>query len=332
MTKQVKRSRKGTRLFIYFYVLIILMSLLTVASYTWFSISRTPRVSNMHMFINSVSGLEISTDPHAEEWQLQLDFRDMVDETAPLRPITWSNVRQQFYAANYGVDGRLLDYNQWQPLTDERNANKDNADGYYIKATFFARTGQTVDVSLSPAVEVDEGIDGHGTYLIGTPLWDDQQILHNNGGQGAETAVRIGIRITPVDQDGVPVQGEKSEFFIYEPNCDAHIDGELGYVPTPSIDDTPTLIDENHLIRQSSSTWREAYPVQRSAVIHELGEFLTPAELFSLNVGEMVKIDLYVWLEGQDIDCTNRITEAQILASIQLSAETESQSGLVPIE
>ena len=93
-----------------------------------------------------------------------------------------------------------------------------------------------------------------------------------------------------------------------------------------------TLIDENHLIRQSSSTWSEAYPVQRNAVIHELGEFLTPAKLFKLTVGEMVKIDLYVWLEGQDIDCTNRITEAQILASIQLSAETETQSGLVPIE
>ena len=30
-----------------FYVLVILMSLLTVASYTWFSLSRTPRVSNM---------------------------------------------------------------------------------------------------------------------------------------------------------------------------------------------------------------------------------------------------------------------------------------------
>ena len=76
-----------------FYVLVILMSLLTVASYTWFSLSRTPRVSNMYMFINSVSGLEISEDPLAEEWQLQLDFREMVDVTPLLRPITWSNVR-----------------------------------------------------------------------------------------------------------------------------------------------------------------------------------------------------------------------------------------------
>ena len=329
---QKKNSKKGFRLFICYLMLVILAPLLTVATYTWFTISRTPRVSDMNMYINSVTGLEISADPAAEEWSLQLDFRDMVDETAPLRPVTWSDARQQFYAANYGIDGRLMDYDQWQPLTDERNANKNNADCYYIKATFFAKTGQTVDVSLSPAVEVDQGIDGHGTYLIGTPLWDDQQILHNNGGQGAETAIRIGIRITPVDQNGQPLADRESDFYIYEPNCDLHIDGEDGYTPTPSIDGTPTLISEDRLIRQTASTWTEAYPVQRNVVVHDLGEFLTPTKLFRLNVGEIVKIDLYVWLEGQDVDCTNQINEAQILASIQMSTETQGQSGLVPIE
>ena len=46
----------------------------------------------------------------------------------------------------------------------------------------------------------------------------------------------------------------------------------------------------------------------------------------------MVRIELYVWLEGQDVDCTNRISQAQILASIQFATETSGQSGLKPIE
>lgn len=331
MSQQKKPSRRKATIFIYFYVLLVLMSLLTVASYTWFSLSRTPRVSDMYLFINTASGLEISQDPLAEEWQLQLDFRDMVDVTTPLRPVTWSDKEQRFYAANYGIDGRLMDYESWEPLTDERNANKDNLDGYYIKATFYARSGQAENVSLSPAVEVDQGIEGSGTYVIGMPVWDDQQILHNDGGQGAECAVRIGIRITPVDLAGEPT-GEPSEFFIYEPNSDMHIDETEGYVPTPSIDQTETLVSEDHLIRQTASTWTEAYPVQRDVVIHELGEFETPVELFSLQAGGMVKIDLYVWLEGQDVDCTNRISEAQILASIQFASEAQGQSGMKPIE
>lgn len=325
------RAKRFKRIAIYIYMLMILMTLLTVASYTWFSLSQTPRVSDMYMFINSDSGLELSTDPLAEEWVLQLDFRDMVPETAPLRPITWSNDWQKFYAANYGMDGRLLDYSYWQALDNNRNANKNNSDGFYTKATFYARTGQDQTVFLSEAVEVDEGINGSGTYVIGTPVWDGQQILHGNGGQGAECAIRIGIRITPVDLSGKP-NGERTTFYIYEPNSDTHIDGSAGYVATPSIDGKPTLVPEEQIIRQTASTWKEAYPVQRNVVIHQLGEFVTEPELFSLKAGEMVKIDIYCWLEGQDVDCTNKIQAAQILASIQFRTDTETQSGMITID
>lgn len=332
MSRNKKGMRRKNLIFIYFYVLLVLFSLLTVASYTWFSLSKTPRVSDMYLFINSVTGLEISTDPLAKEWELQLDFRDMVDVTTPLRPVTWSEREQRFYAARYGLDGRLMDYNMWEPLTDQRNANKDNIEGYYIKATFYARSGQKEKVSLSPAVEVDQGIEGSGTYVIGTPVWDNQQILHSNGGQGAECAVRIGLRITPVDEKGEPKEDAQSKFFIYEPNSDIHPGGNPGYVPTPSIDQTPTLVPEDRLILQTASTWTEAYPVERDVVIKDLGEFQTNTELFTLEPGEMVMIDLYIWLEGQDVDCTNRISQAQILASIQLDSDTGSQSGMVPIE
>ena len=331
MSKNKKKLSKKAALFLYVYMLLILLILLTVGSYTWFSLSRTPRVSDMHMYVNTVSGLEISLDPKAEKWELQLDFRDMVDVTTPLRPVTWSERDQRFYAAAYGVDGRLKDYGMWEPLNDDRNANKDNADGYYIKASFYARSGQTETVFLSEAVEVDEGIDGSGTYVIGTPVWDAQQILNNNGGKGAECAVRIGLRITPVDEDGYPTD-KPSRFIIYEPNSDSHPDGSSGYIPTPSIDQTPTLVPADRLILQTASLWTEAYPVEREVVIRDLGKFQTDTELFTIQANEMVKIDLYVWLEGQDPDCTNQIRNAQIMASIQFSTETSGQSGLKPIE
>ncbi len=331
MSKQTNASKRVTRIFIYTYVLLILMSLLTVASYTWFSLSRTPRVSDMNMYINSQSGLELSPDPAAEEWVLQLDFRDLVDVTTTLRPVTWSDQEQRFYAASYGFDGRLNPTSMWEPLTDERNANKLTLDGYYIKATFYARSGVGTEVSLSPAVEIDDGRSGSGTYVIGTPVWDAQQVLHSNGGQGAECAVRIGIRTTPVDSTGAPI-GTQSRFIIYEPNSDSHIDGSEGYIATPSIDGTAHLVNERDLIQQTTSVWTEAYPVQRGVVIRQLGEFQSEPTLFTLLPGEMIRIDLYVWLEGQDVDCTNVIKEAQIVANIQFAGDTQNQSGLQPIE
>ena len=326
MTAKQQKTKRRSLLFFYIYGLLILAILLTAASYAWFSISRTPRVSDLGMHITTGEGLELASSYDAQEWTHQLDFVDLVDETAPLRPATWSEKNQRFYAATYGIDGRLTD--QWQPLTDANNAYRDNFYGYYTKITFYARTKQSVAVSLSPAVAVSEGLQGAGTYVIGTPLWNGQSVLHDNGGSGAENAVRVGFRITKVNAEGKALQGEDPTFIIYEPNADSHLDGSGNYIPTPSIDGAAQLVPEDRLITQTTSSWREAYPVQRDVLIHELGEFTSPTELFKLDVGELVKIDLYVWLEGQDVDCTNRIKGAQILANVQFSSKMDGQSGL----
>lgn len=331
MKREKKERPMLKRIVLYAYMILILLVLVTAATYTWFSISQTPRVSDMNMYVNAEEGLELSLDPTAEEWTLQLDLRDMVPVTTPLRPITWVNEEQRFYAAAYGIDGRLLPFEYWEPLTDERNANKDTTDGYYIKLTLFARSSSNVKVTLSEAIEVDEGINGSGTYLIGTPIWDPEEIKHKNGGFGAETAVRIGLRITPVDNQGVPT-GEDSEFFIYEPNANTHSGQPGGFVDTPSVTGAANLVPEEYLIRQSYSIWSESYPIERDVVIKAFGKFESRPTLFSLKENEMVRIDVYIWLEGQDQDCVSEIRDAQILANLQFDADPDTQSGLVPIE
>lgn len=315
---------------LYLYLVLILMSLFTVATYTWFSLSQTPEVNDMALYVNSPAGMELSADPLAEEWVLQLDFSELLEEEGILRPITWSEADQTFYAMNYGLDGRM---NQnLERLYDERHANKDNMDGYYVVGTFYARADENISVSLSPAVEVEEGRQGSGTYVIGTPLWDDQEIIHNDGGQGAQYAIRVGIRIQKTDRQGVATD-EPPVFYIYEPNSDRHIDDSQGYIPTASIDGTPNLVPENRMILQTESSWTEAYPVEKNAVVRQLGTFETDTELFQLSPDELAKISIYVWLEGQDVDCTNAIgQECQILASIQFTGDGGGQSGLVPIE
>lgn len=326
--KNQQRAHKGSRVFLYCIMILILLTLLVSATYTWFSISRTPRVSDIGLYINAPTGLVLSTAPEGAEWVRRLDYAEMVAETAPLRPVTWSEKDQRFYAAVYGADGRQT--GQWLPLSDDIHTNRDDVYGYYIKATFYATTDTAVDVSLTDAMEVEEGVSGSGTYLIGTPEWDADNIMHIDGGHGSQTAIRMGIRITPME-NGVELP-DQSTFLIYEPNSDIHMDDSIGYVPTPSIDGTETLVPEDRLIRQTASTWTESDPVERDKVIKELGDFETPTDLFSLGVQEIVRIDLYIWLEGQDIDCDNRIgRDAQISANVQFFADPAGQSGLVPI-
>lgn len=328
MRNQVEKKRKPFMILVYWVMIMTLFSLLVTATYTWFSISRTPKVGNMGLHVNAPAGLSLSTEPEGAEWVQQVNVADLIGETTPLRPVTWSETDQCFYAVVYGIDGRQT--GQYIKLSDNTNANRNDIYGYYIKFTLYATSEADVKVKLTEAMELNDGRDGAGTYLIGSPIWDSEQILHSDGGNGAQNAIRVGFKFTPlVDGDE---QSTESQFFIYEPNSDTHLSGEQGYVDTPSIDGSPTLVSSDKLISQTSTTWTEADVVERSVVVKEMGDFLTDTNLISIKAQEVFKIDIYLWLEGQDIDCKDLGTkETQIMANIQFYADTEGQSGMQPI-
>ena len=317
--------KKKTKIFVYSVVVLILTVLFALSTFAWFSLSRAPRVSNMSIYVNTLTGMEISLDPDSDEWGQHLTYLDMVSEASPLRPVTWSEKDQKFYAAVYGIDGRQTGH--WNPLTDDMNANRDDYEGYYCVGTFYARTDENVSVSLSPAVATVDGTGGSGTFLVGTPVWQPGEVMHSNGSAGAEKAVRVGIRVTRLDADGAPTD-DVPLFFIYEPNADTHFNGAEGYVRTPSINQDPDLVPEDRIIAQTTTYWRDSAPVEKGKLIYTFGEFTSDTHLFDMSAGEKVKIQLYIWLEGQDVDCTNALKESKIMTNIQFSATTIPSSGM----
>ena len=336
-----KKIRKNQYIAISLYVMFVLMSLFVMASYTWFSLSRTPRVTNMNVYITSAAGLELSADMN--EWELQLNVWNTELVPVDLRPVTWSEDTSQFWAAAYGTDGRQMDLSQWHPLTDERHANKMAIqNGYYMKSTYFARSGMITDVELAPAMLVnEEGTQGAGTYVLGVPSWDMEGLLHVNSGKGAESCLRVGFLCTPgtlADADGngefdtFTPNADRGAMYIYEPNMDRHQSGPGDYIPTPSIDGGPTLVPEDRMILQKASGWADMETPEISNIQLSLGEFVTNQPLFRVIPGEVVQIEMYIWLEGQDIDCANPMNGAQLMANIQFRGTTEAHTGMVPIE
>lgn len=281
----------------------------------------------MAMYINSETGIKIALiyDAPEEDWGQHINFTDIVSEEYPLKPITWSESRKSFVTLHYGIDGRST--GNLLALTDQRNANRNDANGFYVVGRFFAKTDATCNISLAEAVSVADGTQGAGTFVMGVPIWEADRLLHKNGGMGAENAIRIGLRFTPIDEttgepDGDPV------FFIYEPNCSGHQSGTIEYYKTPSIDGADLLIDENHLILQDCTTWTESYPVERDVTVKSYGAFIKNHRLYTLETGKKVRIEIYIWLEGQDMDCINSINDAKLLANIQFDIDYEGHSGI----
>ena len=309
------------------WLLLVLFTLLVSASYTWFSISRTPMVSDMQISVDSTYGMELSRNWRSDDWTLHLDVRDMVDEKIePLKPATWVDSKQMFVAPDYGVDGRMTGFTK--ELTDEKNANQLTDEGYYMKLSFYARTGTACTVSLAEAVTSGDGKDGAGTYVIGTPAWKYVSVIHYNEGNGAQYALRVGFKITKLDLNGNE-KANSMQFYIYEPNYDGHVDESIETKETPSIDGAESLVPEYRMIRQTTSTWTEAYPNERNVVIKDLGKFVSDTTLFELMPDEYAKIEVYFWLEGQDQDISYISgANARLMANIQFKADSESQSGL----
>ncbi len=313
----------------YFYGILLLLILSTVSTYAWFLLTKTPRVSNFAMYINSDPGMELALSPYAEDWTRQIRYDELIDADYKLKPATWSDKDQRFYGAVYGFDGRRIE--SWEPLTDERHSNTESRDNYYIRATLYARSNVAVNVSLAPATTGDvDKTTASGTFLIPEPIWNEETICHDNGGKGAEAAVRIALKITRLNAD-LTESEEPPLFYIYEPNANIHTGGESGYLPTPSIDGTEHLIDPDRILRQTASMWGEADPVQKDMLTYYLGEFEQKQNLFDLAQDETVRIDLYIWLEGQDVDCTNAIESGRLLANLQFLAEPIEGTGPVPI-
>lgn len=311
------------------FALLILLILLSTATYTWFEISKTPKVSDMMVFINATNGIELSYELDDEDaWGQHIDYRDLISGNTTLKPVTYSYDKDCFYAANFGIDGRIKGISE--KLRDDRNTNRADTYGYYVKIKFYARTDENVSVSLLDAEQKT------GTYVIGAPKWNGEELIHVDGGRGAQYAVRIGFRVTPLDSEGIP-KTDEARFIIYEPNSTNYInyngDYIAEYIETPSIDEGERLVPKENLIRQTSTLWNEMDTVQMDLVEYKYGEFLDDTTLFTMKAGEKTQIELYMWLEGQDVDCTNLIGhESEIFSSIQFFADVDYNSGMEEIE
>ena len=153
--------------------------------------------------------------------------------------------------------------------------------------------------------------------------------MHDDAGKGAQYALRIGIKVTKYNEDMTPTD-QATEFYVYEPNADKHTNGIEGYIATPSVDGDKSIVPDERLVTQTTSSWSEIEPVERDVLLYELGDFDGSSELFVLQKDEIAKIELYIWLEGQDVDCTNEIADARVIANLQFNATVIGDSGLVP--
>ena len=326
---QNKKDKKYRLFFLLIWLFILGISLGT-SSYAWFTSNRLVSIGLMDVEVRAQNGISISSD--ATNWKSVLSVLDLVDAINEypqninqlpnvLEPVsTVGNVSNGLLDMFYGTAENDPIYNDKYNLTatkttEERSLFEDS-DKKYLAFDIFIKTYAPTSLYLTT--------DSGATYK-------DKSV-------GIENATRFAFVMEGSTQsiDLQTMQGMKTnnrqDVYIWEPNYDTHteygisnardvygIDIANNSNPVP-YDGIKQEIPGNLKISIDKAN-KNNYPTYFDNVnvaYYTKNNFQENIEVFSINQG-VTKIRVYMWIEGQDVDCENNASVGEISLNLQFS-------------
>ncbi len=275
-------------------MLVVGVMSLTGVTYAWFTQGTTGQVTGMQMTVTSAAGgVQISEDETS--WASILPLTTSATQVNPVSTVGGNDTGAAwsfFTAAVSETNSKMI-------MTDTSVA------GNYIKQKLYIKNDNAAELKLALG---KAGTEGKMT-----------SITENNTEYNGHLASRLGIQLIGAKQvpelggaavtTGASVAGGK--WGILEPNAATHLAGageKVAYngVKAASkediVTDGETTFDGYFDMTSSNETYLAAVTTNDNATTFEI---VIPAQT-------IIEIDVYVWLEGQDSDCTNAISSSAL--------------------
>lgn len=289
-------------------MLLITAVALTTASYAWFSVNEAVTLSNLDIQVEAAEGIQVSTD--AQTWRAAITVADILDPgpnypghtnqiPSQLKPV--STIGSQSLGNFEFFEGTLIEDATTTLTTTESPAEAAGDVGSYMAFDLFIRSATTEDIYLASP-----------TALTYAPLDAEDSV-------GLELATRVAFfnRGTQSDNDPAGARalagGTSSTQVIWEPNA-------LENTPTAIIDGATAGTKEPYYGVKAAGTGLELENFDTQTTHFELVTTITPDTdaspfdttnpdniIFTVTPG-ITKVRVYIWIEGQDVDCSNDIS------------------------
>lgn len=330
-------------------LLLILLLLLITSTYAWFTANQVVTISTLDVHIEAQNGLQISAD--ATAWKSVLENADIASTAAytgntnqiptSMEPVstvgeidTTTGNMKMFYGT---VTADEEDGGAYK-LTATAEADAAGTTGKYIAFDMFLRVDKDTQLKLTQAssVEMKEGSSDKGIKQASRVAFCLQ------GTQPVGTALDTITAMKGAKSFGA----EGSTVYIWEPNSNwhtaaavAHARDNYGITTTQSEDGTTVakvpyygvnqVISEGiKLINTNNGTDTTHFTaITPSWSTESDASSVLKAEqnVFSLSAG-ITKARVYMWIEGQDVDCENTASGTDISFNLQLQV-VEAQQG-----
>ena len=320
MEKNKKTKRKGNLK--YSLLLLLLLAILLISStYAWFTANRTVTVSELAVNVEAQNGLQISAD--AINWKTILSNEDITTAAysgcinqipATMEPVsTAGNITDgdldMFYGTvNASDDSGLFELTATKEATPTRGSN-----GRFIAFDAYLRVDETSNLKLTQLSNVI-----------------------SNSNKGLQNSGRVAFLIqghTDVGEDATTLYSSKegSELYIWEPNYDVHTAAavqnaystygtslqQTGEDQQP-YDGVSAEITTPIPLADTNASSNGTYFTRVTPDISTEETFSVDKDMFTLQAG-VTKVRIYMWVEGQDVDCENNASGSDIRFNLQFT-------------
>lgn len=326
-----KNDRKKRKILLALIMILFVGIVLTASTYAWFTANRTVSVEAIDVQVSTSQGLQISAD--AANWKSIVTNADLTGAswtgvlnqipTSPntAAPVSTSgtvtNGLMQMYKGT--IDTGTVDGQPVNVLVANQSVETNGTAGDFVAFDIFFQSSQAQTVYLT----------------------SNSSVVAKGTSTGIQNAARVAfikegsVGYTASAADAQALRGEISKW-IWEPNYDVHTapavanalnvygvtvgqtsGGKLAYkgVKAP-------IAKANNIPLNSTDT---NYFADVTTVGSLASGIPTSTYLNAFDVAEGVtKVRIYIWIEGQDVDCEDRASGGQMTVNLQFSIDSSA--------
>src|SRR5574344_985511 len=324
---------------------LILLLLLTVimlgsATYAWFTANKTVTIEKIDVNVATSSGLQISTN--ATNWKTKISNTDITTGytgavnqfTSEMKPVSTvgdvdtTNGHMNMYSGTVLTNASGEFVLSSAKLTDAVSTAENP--GTYIAFDIFLKT-EDVDkpIYLTADSNVIPKVNDDGTAGTDTGLKNSARVAFVVEGNAASTATAATLQALK--------GGTKDTVTIWEPNADSHPENcvaaaaqyygktlskgtgnaAVEYSGVKAAIGTGILLSETNPTANSDYFETVKTGSVKKLIITTYGQTAF-SNLMTLTKG-VTKIRVYMWVEGNDVDCENNASGSNITFNVVLS-------------
>lgn len=308
-------------------MLIVSAIVLTSSTFAWFSMSKEATVDSMDLTVSSPEGIQISANASAWTASLTVDqiFNETLDEEG--KPVDGASRYAAYYGNNNLYPADLI------PVSSAfRAAN--SASGY---ANFFKATLNDSGRATSTAVtQAKDSQDAAG--LIAFDLFfkvaESQTVkfatstFKDNSNSKILSALRVAftpLGTVAIGSDATTAQALNSfaagtKNIVYEVDSVNRSDDAIAANIAAGAKETKALTSTFANVETYGGVVAAAGNINtvQGTLVTDKDDASTKA--FNLSAG-ITKVRVYIWVEGQDVDCLNSVAGASLTAALKFTID-----------